>query len=44
MAKYKIIPIDLYRRDITVFIGSHDEFKDWITSYSVFALWEQLVE
>ena len=44
MAKYKIIPIDLYRRDITVFIGSHDEFKDWITSYSVPASWEQLVE
>lgn len=44
MAKYKIIPIDLYRRDITVFIGSHDEFKEWVTSYRVPSSLEQLVE
>lgn len=44
MAKYKVIPIDLYKRDITVFIGTHDEFKNWITSYKVPESWEQLVE
>lgn len=44
MAKFKIINIDLYKRDITVFIGSHDEFKEWIQSYKVPTSWEQLVE
>lgn len=29
MAKYKNIRIELYKRDITVFIGSHEEFKEW---------------
>lgn len=44
MGKYKVIPVDLYKRHITVFIGSHDEFKNWITSYDVPDNWEQLVE
>lgn len=44
MAKYKIIPIDLYKRDITVFIGTHDDFKEWIAQYNVPTSWEQLVE
>lgn len=44
MAKYKVIPVDVYSRHVTVFIGSHDEFKDWITSYDVPNSWEQLVE
>lgn len=44
MAKYKVIHIDLYKRDITVFIGTHDEFKDWVSSYRVPTSWEQLIE
>lgn len=44
MAKFKVIPIDLYKRDITVFIGKHDEFKEWVTSYKVPSNWEQLIE
>ena len=44
MAKFKVIYIDIYKRDITVFIGSHDEFKSWITTCEVPTSWEQLVE
>ena len=44
MAKFKEIPIDMYKRDITVFIGSHDEFKQWVSQYNVPTSWEQLVE
>lgn len=44
MAKFKIIHIELYKRDLTIFIGSHDEFKDWITTYEIPESWEQLVE
>lgn len=44
MAKFKVIHIDIYHRDITVFIGSHDEFKTWIASYEVPTSWEKLVE
>lgn len=44
MAKFKVIHIDIYRRDITVFIGSHDEFKAWIATCDVPTSWEQLVE
>lgn len=33
MAKYKIIPLDLFKRSIIVFIGSHKEFKRWIPYY-----------
>lgn len=44
MAKYKIINIALYKRDITVFIGSHEEFKEWVSEYQAPASWEQLVE
>lgn len=44
MAKFKTIHIDIFRRDITVFIGSHEEFKTWIASYKVPSNWEQLVE
>lgn len=44
MAKFKNIRIDIYKRKITVFIGSHEEFKTWITSYHVPSDWEQLLE
>lgn len=44
MAKYKVINIDIYGRDITVFIGSHDEFKEWVSSYRVPTSWQQLIE
>lgn len=44
MAKFKIINIDLYKRDITVFIGTHSEFQDWVSQYRVPASWEQLIE
>lgn len=44
MAKFKVIPIDLYKRDITVFIGTHDEFKEWVQQYKVPTSWEQLIE
>ncbi len=44
MAKYKVIPIDVYSRNITVFIGNHEEFKDWLTAYDVPYSWEKLVE
>lgn len=44
MPKCKLIPIDLYKRDITVFVGSHSDFKNWITSYKTPESWEQLVE
>lgn len=44
MAKFKYINIDLYKRDITVFIGSHEEFKEWVSSYKIPTSWEQLIE
>lgn len=44
MAKFKVIPIDIYKRDIAVFIGTHEEFKAWVTSYHVPSNWKQLVE
>lgn len=44
MAKYKNISIDLYKRDITVFIGSHEDFQEWVSSYKAPASWQQLVE
>ena len=44
MAKFKIIHINLYKRDITVFIGTHDEFKQWVKNYKVPSSWEQLIE
>ena len=44
MAKFKTIHIDIYRRDITIFIGSHDEFKDWVQRYDVTDNWKQLIE
>lgn len=33
MAKYTYIPVDIYKRGITVFIGSHKEFKCWVSEY-----------
>ena len=30
MAKVKYIPCDIYKRGISVFIGSLDEFKTWV--------------
>ncbi len=44
MAKFKTIDIELYKRDITIFIGSHYEFKDWLLQYKVPTSWEQLIE
>ena len=44
MAKYKNINIDLYKRDITVFIGSHEDFQEWVSSYKAPTSWQQLVE
>ena len=44
MAKFKTVTIDLYKRDITIFIGSHEEFKEWVSSYKVPSSWEQLIE
>lgn len=44
MAKYKVINIDIYERDITVYIGTHEEFKQWVASYKVPTSWEQLIE
>lgn len=44
MAKFKIVTIDLYKRDITIFIGSHEEFKEWVSNYKVPSSWEQLIE
>ena len=44
MAKYKIIHIDIYQRDITVFIGNHNEFKAWIASCEIPNSWKKLVE
>lgn len=44
MPKFKIITIDIYKRDITVFIGSHEDFQQWVTSYNIPASWEQLIE
>ena len=32
MAKVKYIPCDIYKRDITVFLGSLDELKRWVKS------------
>lgn len=36
MAKYKRIPIDIYKREVLVFIGSHEEFKKWAEEYFSF--------
>lgn len=44
MAKFKVINIDIYKRDITVFIGTHSEFQEWVAQYRVPESWEQLVE
>ncbi len=44
MAKFKTIHIDIYKRDITVFIGTHDEFKQWVSTYDIPTSWEKLVE
>lgn len=44
MAKFKVIHVDIYRRDITVFIGSHDEFKKWVSQYDATDSWKELVE
>lgn len=44
MAKYKVINIDIYKRDVTVFVGSHEELKDWMSSNEVPSSWEQVAE
>lgn len=44
MAKYKVIHIDIYNRDITVFIGSHEEFIDWVSNCDCPASWDDLIE
>lgn len=43
MAKYKIIRIELYKRDITVFIGSHEEFKEWIKTNDCPKTWSNII-
>lgn len=43
MAKYKNIRIELYKRDIIVFIGSHDEFKEWIKHSDYTKTWTKLI-
>ena len=44
MAKYKNIHIDIYKRDITVFIGSHSEFIEWIKNNEPSEKWENLMQ
>ena len=43
MAKYKNIRIELYKRDITVFIGSHEEFKEWIKKCDFPETWNTII-
>lgn len=43
MAKYKSIRIELYKRDITVFIGSHEEFKEWIKTNDCHKTWSNII-
>lgn len=43
MAKYKCIRIELYKRDITVFIGSHEEFKEWIKTNDCTETWRDII-
>ena len=43
MAKYKNIRIELYKRDITVFIGSHEEFKKWIQTNDYPETWRNII-
>ena len=43
MAKYKHIRIELYKRDITVFIGSHEEFKEWIKTCDYSKTWNNTI-
>ena len=43
MAKYKNIRIELYKRDITVFIGSHEEFKKWIKTNDCSETWSNII-
>lgn len=31
MAKYKQIYLDIYKRSVFIFIGSHNQFVDWVT-------------
>lgn len=43
MAKYKIIRVELYKRDITVFIGSHEEFKEWVETNDCTETWRDII-
>ena len=43
MAKYKNIRVELYKRDITVFIGSHEEFKKWIKTNDCSETWSNII-
>ena len=43
MAKYKCIRIELYKRDITVFIGSHEELKEWIKTNECSKTWSNII-
>lgn len=43
MAKYKHIKIELYKREITIFIGSHEEFKEWIKTYDCPETWNIVI-
>lgn len=44
MAKYKNVHIDLFKRDITVFVGTHEEFIDWVSKCEVGKSWQGLKE
>lgn len=33
MAMYKTLPINLFRRGILIFIGTHEMFKKWVKDY-----------
>lgn len=42
MAKYKRVRIELYKRDIIIFIGSHKEFKKWVTTNDCPKTWSNI--
>ena len=43
MAKYKSINLEIYKRDLTVFIGSHEEFKEWIKKCDFPETWNTII-
>ena len=43
MAKFKSINLEIYKRDLTVFIGSHEEFKEWIKKCDFPEIWNTII-